>query len=175
MRSSGFWLAINLDGAHFLIDHCVLLINPRGFSLTLHRLRDFFLAKFGMAAVHRFILSKAGKACQVDTSTHSARCSFVIGESRSIIRISVSLTSSSDVTLDKIVVDDSFNLIEYPIDITLSGVGSGGTGAPKKLKLHERSGIDAGVRFSAFETYLVVLDGCKYQLPIRGWIHYRTV
>jgi hypothetical protein len=127
-----------------------------------------------MSVVHRFILSKTGKECQIETPSHNICCSLVIGTSRSVVKVEVMMSSASEIMLEKIVVDDSVNLIDYPISVSLSGAGASQSLTNYRRSLHMKCKIDESIRFTSFETYLVVLDGCKYQQPIRGWIHYRT-
>ena len=130
-----------------------------------------------MSVVHKFMVSKAGKDCVIDTISHQCCCKLVIGKDRSVVKFSMRPFESTELILERIVIDDGYHLIEYPIQIVACGAScaSKRRAANYSTPWLERKGIDPKLRFSLFETYLVVLEKEKYQIPITGWIHYRLV
>ena len=127
-----------------------------------------------MSAVHRFVASRTGTECRIDTRTHSCTFKLVIGSERSVLRVCVRPLDATELIVEKIVIDDTHHLIEYPVQVLLSGICC----VSKPTRLHSSSLVKRGIvpyaRLSQFETYLVLLEGVRYKFPIQGWIHYKV-
>ena len=127
-----------------------------------------------MSVVQRFKLCKTERSCQIETPQHTSTCSLIATDYRSVVRISVLPRNSARILLEKVTIDDSHNLIEYPIDVPLAGP-SAYSSFLESTEFCKKRKIDQNATFKSFETYLVVLDGVKYEYPISGWIHYRPL
>lgn len=127
-----------------------------------------------MSVVQRFKLCKTERSCRIETSLNTIFCSLLMADQRSVVRISVQPRHSARILLEKVTIDDSHNLIEYPIEVPLAGASAFFSFSESEAFCKKRK-LDADTTFKSFETYLVVLDGVKYEYPIRGWIHYRSL
>ncbi len=88
------------------------------------------------------------------------------------MKIEVKLLDCDRLRVGKVVVDDGYNLIEYPVAVSLSGVLPIDVTDERMMEFNRRRGVDSRIRYGRLELYLVILDGLSYHGPIRGWIHF---
>ena len=129
---------------------------------------------FLMSVVQRFVVSKTGDTIQMQASSHSMQATLHIGNSRSVLRLVVIPSGSAQLLIEKVTIDDSVNLIEYPLKVPLTGPTAAAC-LPENAQFCAKHQVPKGTHFKSFETYLVILEGAKCDYPVRGWIHYKLL
>ncbi len=110
----------------------------------------------------------------MQASSHSMQASLHIGKARSVLRVVLTPSGSAQLLIEKVTVDDSVNLIEYPLKVPLTGPNAA-TCLPEGSQFCSKHQVPKGTHFKSFETYLVILEGAKCDYPVRGWIHYKLL
>lgn len=110
--------------------------------------------------VLNFRLHDSGTGCEIEARDFILVSRLSVSKRRSVVSVRIVPKSGFRFCLDRVVLEDGHIWAEHPVCLEISGSGA----APSSRERPVRG----------FEGYYAVLEGCAYESPIRGEVHYQT-